>query len=168
MDFRILDASAFYAGIPFGSSSKYYTTSLIFEEIKHIKKNHDAIGLLLETKRLVVIDPKTDSTNFVISSAKKSGDYDELSKEDISSIALCHELKGELITDDFAVSNVAKNIGLGVIPVMTSGIKTTGVWVHYCPACKKSFSNATVCSLCGTRLRKKLVKSAVPAHKSVM
>jgi len=165
LDFKILDASAFYAGIPFGSSSKYYTTSLIFEEIKHIKKNHDALGLLLETKRLVVKDPKTDSTSFVTASAKKSGDYD-LSKEDISSIALCYELKGELITDDFAVSNVAKNLGLGVIPVMTSGIKTTGVWVHYCPACKKSFSNVTVCSLCGTRLRKKLVKSsAVSVHK---
>ena len=165
MDFRILDASAFYAGIPFGSSSKYYTTSLIFEEIKHLKKNHDALGLLLETKRLVVKDPKIDSIDFVIASAKKSGDFDELSKEDISSIALCYELKGEIITDDFAVSNLAKNLGLVVIPVMTSGIKTVGVWIHYCPACKKSFSNATVCSLCGTRLRKKLKSSAVPAHK---
>jgi UPF0271 protein len=161
LDFKILDASAFYAGIPFGSSSKYYTTSMIFEEIKHIKKNHDAIGLLLETKRLEVMDPKDDSTSFVESSAKKSGDYDELSKEDISSIALCYELKGELITDDFAASNVAKNLGLTVIPVMTSGIKTRGVWIHYCPACKKSFSNVTVCSLCGNRLRKKLKPSQV-------
>ena len=166
MVFRVLDASAFYAGIPFGSPSKYYTTSLIFDEIKHIKKNHDAIGALLETKRLVIKDPKIDSTNFVIASAKKSGDYD-LSKEDISSIALCHELKGELITDDFSVSNVAKSLGLAVIPVMTSGIKTTGVWIHYCPACKKSFSNATLCSLCGNRLRKKLLRkpSAIPVHK---
>ncbi len=158
MDFKILDASAFYAGIPFGSQDKYYTTSLIFEEIKHIKKSHDALGVLLETKRLEIVDPRADSTGFVISSAKKSGDYD-LSRQDVSAIALCYELKGQLITDDFAVSNVAKNLGLEVIPVMTSGIKTRGVWIHYCPACKKSFSNATVCSLCGNRLKKKLVSS---------
>jgi UPF0271 protein len=158
LDFKILDASAFYAGTPFGSQGKYYTTSLIFEEIKHIKKNHDALGVLLETKRLEIIDPKAAATGFVISSAKKSGDYN-LSEQDISVIALCYELKGQLITDDFAVSNVAKNLGLEVIPVMTSGIKTRGVWIHYCPACKKSFSNATVCSLCGNRLKKKLVAS---------
>lgn len=168
MAFRVLDASAFYAGIPFGSSSTYYTTSLIFEEVEHIKKSHDALGVLLETKRLVIKDPKNEYANKVIDIAKKSGDFDELSKEDISSIALCLELEGELITDDYAVSNVAKNLDLVVIPVMTSGIKTIGVWIHYCPACKKNFSNSTVCSLCGNKLRKKLLKgkaSAVPVHK---
>ena len=168
MVFRVLDASAFYAGIPFGSSSRYYTTSLIFEEVQHIKKSHDVIGLLLETKRLVIKNPKNDYTNQVLNVAKKSGDYNELSKEDISSIALCLELDGELITDDYAVSNVAKSLDLVVIPVMTSGIKTTGVWIHYCPACKKSFSNATICALCGNKLRKKLLKqktSTMPVHK---
>ena len=42
MDFRILDASAFYAGVPFRSSEDCYTTSLVYDEIQHIKKNHDA------------------------------------------------------------------------------------------------------------------------------
>ncbi|EPA05416.1 hypothetical protein [Candidatus Nitrosarchaeum limnium] len=56
MDFRILDASAFYAGVPFGSASDCYTTSLVYEEIKHIKKNHDALGTLLETNRLKIMD----------------------------------------------------------------------------------------------------------------
>ena len=46
MDFRILDASAFYAGVPFRSSEDCYTTSLVYDEIQHIKKNHDVLGTL--------------------------------------------------------------------------------------------------------------------------
>jgi len=60
---RILDASAFYAGIPFGSSTQSYTTSLVFEEIKHIKKNHDALGILIETQRLCIKDPEAEFTS---------------------------------------------------------------------------------------------------------
>ena len=48
MAFRVLDSSAFYAGIPFGSNQPSYTTSLVYDEIKHIKKNHDAIDILIE------------------------------------------------------------------------------------------------------------------------
>ncbi len=157
MVFRVLDASAFYAGVPFASSSKYYTTSSVFEEIKHIKKNHDALGVLLETKRLEIKEPQKKFIESVTNTAKKTGDYQQLSKEDLSSLALSLELSGELITDDFAVSNVAKNLGLQVIPVMTSGIKNVGNWVYFCPGCHKNFSKLTVCPLCGNKLRRKLL-----------
>jgi len=156
--FRILDASAFYAGVPFGSSNQNYTTSLVFEEIKHIKKNHDALGILIETQRLCIKDPEVEFTSLVIKMAKKTGDFAQLSKEDISAIALCLNLGGELITDDFAVSNVSKNLNLKVYPVMTSGIKKVGNWVHYCIGCKKNFSKITICPLCGNNLRRKLLE----------
>jgi len=157
--FRVLDASAFYAGVPFASSSsKYYTTSSVFEEIKHIKKNHDALGVLLETRKLEIKEPQKKFIESVTNTAKKTGDYQQLSKEDLSSLALSLELGGDLITDDFAVSNVAKNLGLQVIPVMTSGIKNVGNWVYFCPGCHKNFSKLTVCPLCGNKLRRKLLK----------
>ena len=158
MVFRVLDASAFYAGIPFASSAKHYTTSLVFEEIKHIKKNHDALGILLETKKLEIKDPQKIFIESATTTAKKTGDYQQLSKEDLSSLALSLELNGDLITDDFAVSNVAKNLGLKVIPVMTSGIKNVGNWRYYCPGCHKNFSEISVCPLCGNKLRRKLLK----------
>jgi len=56
--FRVLDSSAFYAGIPFSSNEPGYITSLIYNEIEHIKKDHDAIQILIETKRLMVRDPE--------------------------------------------------------------------------------------------------------------
>lgn len=159
MDSRVLDASAFYAGVPFGSPIESYTTPKVYDEIKHIKKNHDALGILLETKRLILLEPEKIHMDEVIKMSKKTGDYNELSKEDISAIALCLQLNSELITDDFAVSNVAQSLGLKVSPIMTSGIQYVGSWVYYCPGCHKNFSKSTECPICGNQLRKKLLQN---------
>ena len=158
MDFRILDASAFYAGVPFRSSEECYTTPLVYEEIQHIKKNHDALGILLETNRLKIREPDGQSTQAAIKAAKNTGDFPQLSKQDISIIALGMETKGQIITDDFAISNVAKNIGLVIVPIMTKGIKDVGKWIHYCPGCKASYQGGKECAICGTALKRKLIK----------
>ncbi len=159
MDFRILDASAFYAGVPFRSSNDYYTTSLVYDEIKHIKKNHDALGILLEANRLKIRDSDKESTETAIKAAKDTGDFPQLSRQDISIIALCIEMNGEIISDDFAISNVAKNLGLKISPIMTQGIKDVGKWVHYCPGCRTNHTNVKECPMCGTPLKRKLLKS---------
>ncbi len=159
MDFRILDASAFYAGVPFRSSNDYYTTSLVYDEIKHIKKNHDALGILLEANRLKIREPDKESTEAAIKAAKDTGDFPQLSKQDISIIALCIEMNGEIISDDFAISNVAKNLGLKISPIMTQGIKDVGKWVHYCPGCRTNHTNVKECPMCGTPLKRKLLKT---------
>jgi len=158
LDFKILDASAFYAGVPFRSSDVWHTTTLVFDEIKHIKKNHDALGTLLETNRLKIREPSEESTKTATSAAKKTGDFPQLSKQDMSIIALCIENKGEIVTDDFAISNVAKNLELKIIPIMTKGIKDVGKWVHYCPGCRTNHKSGTECPACGTPLKRKLLK----------
>jgi UPF0271 protein len=158
LDFKILDASAFYAGVPFRSSEDCFTTSLVYDEIKHIKKNHDALGTLLETNRLKIREPGSESTKNAIKASKETGDYPQLSKQDISIIALCIEMKGQIISDDFAISNVAKNLGLVILPIMTKGIKDVGKWVHYCPGCRTNHSSGTECPACGTPLKRKLLK----------
>ena len=168
MDFKILDASAFYAGVPFRSSNDYYTTSLVYDEIKHIKKNHDAIGTLLETNRLKIREPSKESTDAAIKAAKNTGDFPQLSKQDISIIALCIEMNGEIISDDFAISNVIKNLDLKISPIMTKGIRDVGKWVHYCPGCRTNQANGKECPVCGTPLKRKLIKGksfSVPLSK---
>lgn len=159
MDFKILDASAFYAGVPFGSSTDCYTTSLVYDEIKHIKKKQEALETLMETSRLKIMDPDQNSTNAAITAAKKTGDFPQLSKQDISIIALCLSLNGQIITDDFAISNVARNLGLKVSPIMTNGIADVGKWVHYCPGCGTSHNLGKECPACGTVLKRKLLKA---------
>ncbi len=168
MDFRILDASAFYAGIPFGSSSDCYTTTIVYNEIKHIKKNHEVLETLLETNRLKIKDPDEESTKAAIRASKDTGDYQQLTKQDLSIIALGIGLKGQIITDDFAISNVAKNLGLKISPIMTLGIKDVGKWIHYCPGCRSNHKSGTECPKCGTLLKRKLLKgktSTVPLNE---
>ena len=159
MAFRVLDSSAFYAGIPFSSNEPSYITSLVYNEIDHIKKDHDAVQILIETKRLTINEPEEKFVTTSIDAAKKSGDFSNLSDEDISAIALSLQLGAELVTDDFAVSNVAKNLNIKVIPVMTDGIKNIIIWKYYCPGCKTDFSKVTECPRCGNRLKRKPMKN---------
>ncbi len=154
-----MDATAFYAGIPFSSQSTHYVTTLVFDEIKHIKKNHNALQILIDSNRLLVRQPQADFQERVEKCAQKTGDIHSLSKQDISCIALSLELNTELISDDFAVLNVSNKLGINTIPLMTNGIKVVGKWIFYCPACKKDFSDEKNCLLCGNKLKKKLVKS---------
>lgn len=158
MVFRILDASAFYAGIPFASSEKSFTTPSVFDEIKHIKRDHKAVEILLETKRLEIITPETEYIDKVLLKAKDTGDFQNLSTGDISVIALCLQLKAELITDDFAVSNLANHLNLKVVPVMTKGITHVANWIYFCSGCQKTFSKISKCPLCGNKLSRKLSK----------
>ena len=158
MAFRVLDSSAFYAGIPFSSNEPSYITSLVYNEIEHIKKDHDAIQILIETKRITVNEPENKFVTITINAAKKSGDFPNLSDQDISTIALSLQLRAELVTDDFAVSNVAKNLNIKVIPVMTDGIKNVVTWKYYCPGCKIDFSKITECPRCGNKLKRKVMR----------
>ena len=158
MDFKILDASAFYAGVPFRTSDDCYTTSLVYDEIKHIKKNHGALETLLETNRLKIREPDIKSTETAMKASKNTGDFPQLSRQDISIIALAIEMKGEMISDDFAISNVAKNLDLKISPIMTKGIKDVGKWIHYCPGCRINYTTGKECASCGTQLKRKLLK----------
>ena len=166
MEFRIYDASAFYAGIPFASSDSGITSTLIFEEIQHIKKNHGAIEILLSTGRLKILDPTADSMKFITEQARKTGDIQKLSIADMSGIALAFELKSKLITDDFAVSNLAKNLRIHVEPIMTKGIRDVGRWIYYCTGCKKEFVGEEFCDQCGNKLNRKLIKESFKKNHS--
>ena len=159
MVFRILDASAFYAGIPFASSEKSFTTPDVFDEIKHIKRDHKAVEVLLETKRLEIMTPSAEYIKKALLKSKDTGDFQNLSTGDISVIALCLQLDAELITDDFAISNLAKHLNLKVVPIMTEGITHMADWVYFCSGCEKTFSSISKCPLCGNKLSRKLSKS---------
>ena len=152
---RVLDATSFYAGIPFSSQEQSFTTPLVFEEIKHIKRSHDAVQTLIDLGRLKIIEPKQKNIDFILEKAKKTGDLLNLSKEDVSVLALCIQLDGELVTDDYTVSNVAKHLNLKVIPLMTKGISKIFDSAYFCPACNKIFEKISECPICGSKLKKK-------------
>ncbi len=155
---KVLDATSFYAGIPFSSQEKYYTTSLVYNEIKHIKKHHNAVNTLMELGRLELIDPEKKFIEKATQKAKDTGDFTELSNEDLSVIALSLQLNSDLVTDDFAVSNVAKQLGISIQPLMTRGISKVLQRTLYCAGCQKEFRSGKQCPVCGTTLKKRLAK----------
>lgn len=155
---KVLDATSFYAGIPFSSQEIGYTTPLVLDEVMHIKRSQGAIDMLVESGRLKVIEPEQSFTDSVLKMAGKTGDLQQLSREDVSIIALCLQLGGELVTDDFAISNVAKHLHLKVLPVMTGGAARVR-WVHFCPGCGKRFSKISLCPICGSKLFRKRLRA---------
>ncbi|MEM4364554.1 MAG: NOB1 family endonuclease [Candidatus Nitrosocaldus sp.] len=169
----VLDATAFYAGIPLSSSSssssspssiQYYTTTAVINEVKHIKQSIDAIDLLVKTGRLRVVDPTQEYIEEVRAYAKDVGEYD-LSDADISIIALALmmlqrscECGVTIVTDDYSIANVAMVIGLSISYTISKGIRYSGKWVRYCRVCRITYSDASkVCRICGNELRSRLV-----------
>lgn len=154
----VLDSTAFYAGIPYQGSGRYYTTYLVLEEVKH----HNVGSSLIHT-RVQVTEPSPESVDKVRSTAIKTGDIGALSQTDVSLLALGLDLKnGEggvnLVSDDFAVRNVAEVLSIPLAATAMKGGEWKNItWKIYCRGCGKSYTNPklTVCPVCGTKLERK-------------
>lgn len=158
---EVLDASAFYAGTPFLSGKECYTTSLVLEEIRHVKSA--ALDGLMDAGNLKVVDPELEHTRAVKKAAEKTGDLQRLSEADISVLALALQMKGTLVTDDYALANVAATMSIKVSSSSGKGIREVRKWISYCSACGKAFGpNETECPLCGNKLKRryKVVKGS--------
>ena len=153
---HVLDASAFYAGTAFLSGRKCATTSAVFEEVSHIKSSHAALEALMDTGNLSIVDPDSENVDVIVAASKKTGDYARLSKADVSILALARQTSATLVSDDYAVANVAATVGIAVEMSSGKGIKNVRRYVTYCSACSKTFGpNAKECSLCGNALKRK-------------
>ena len=135
----VLDASAFYAGIPFQSSKKCITTNAVYDEVKHIRRSYSPLEALIDAGNLIIVEPEKVSLNKVIVCAKKTGDYRKLSQADISIIALALQLRKTLISDDFAVGNVATFLKIPVKTLAFKGISELRAWVSFCKACARAY-----------------------------
>lgn len=159
----ILDASAFYSGIPFLGSLKCYTTSDVFNEIRHIKRSFSALEALIDAGNLQIKEPASKYIDEARRAAERSGDLTKMSEADLSIIALAFELKDLnplIVTDDYAIANVAELSGIRVSYVMSKGITKVGTWVRYCSACGIVYrKNERQCTICGNRLRSRLRRS---------
>ena len=78
---RVLDATSFYAGVPFSSQEQSFTTPLVFEEIKHIKKNHDAVQTLIDLGRLHIIEPEKKFIDIILEKANQTGIFQVYQKK---------------------------------------------------------------------------------------
>jgi endoribonuclease Nob1 len=158
----VLDSTAFYAGIPYQGSGRYFTTYLVLEEVKH----HN-VGSSLIHSRVQVTEPSNDSLTKVKATASKTGDLGALSQTDISLLALALDLANadggvNLVSDDFAVRNVAEILSIPLAQTSMKGGEWRNItWKIYCRGCGKQYTNPklTVCPVCGTQLVRKASSS---------
>lgn len=154
----VLDSTAFYAGIPYQGSGRYFTTYLVLEEVKH----HN-VGSSFLHSRVHVTEPSLDSVNRVKTTAMKTGDIGALSQTDMSLLALALDLSQNeggvnLVSDDFAVRNVANVLSIPLAQTSVKGGAWKNIaWKIYCRGCGKEYANPklTVCPVCGTQLARK-------------
>ena len=154
----VLDSTAFYAGIPYQGGGRYYTTYLVLEEVKH-----HSVGSSLIHSRVQVTEPSPESLTKVKATAARTGDIGALSQTDLSLLALGLDLMNadggaSLVSDDFAVRNVAEVLSIPLAPTsMKGGEWKTISWKIYCRGCGKTYTNPklTSCPVCGTQLIRK-------------
>ena len=108
---HVLDSTAFFAGIPFQGEGRYYTTYHVMDEV-----GSRGIGAQLIHSRVQVTEPSKASLQKVKQVSSKTGDLKSLSEADSSILAVSLDLASSgsdvtLVTDDFAVRNVAEALG---------------------------------------------------------
>jgi UPF0271 protein len=108
-------------------------------------------------------NPTRESLKEVSDKAGTLGDRLALSKADASVLALSLDLRREgkipiIVSDDYAVQNVAEGVGIAYQSLATLGIRQKFDWTFYCPACFRRYPGAgkfEVCPVCGTKLKRK-------------
>ncbi len=150
----VLDASAFIYGMfPEG---ELVTPSKVYEEVKD-----EASRLKLEMlAHLKVKEPEPGYVDEIKEAARETGDIVRLSPSDVDLLALAAEERDSgkdttLLTDDYAVQNVARKVGLAVLPLHQKRIKYKIVWEKRCMGCNRTYKEGDVCEVCGSPLKLK-------------
>lgn len=163
----VLDATAFYAGTPFTGTSTSYVPPSVLKESQP-KERVGFIEVLIDAERLVVKEPSNQSLAKVKQVAASSGDLGQTSLADLSVLALAIDLTEVgfevlVVTDDYAVQNLARIMGISYRNVMGRGIDRVIWWLYYCSGCGRIFENKVdVCDACGGRVKRK-PRSSTPS-----
>ncbi len=160
----VLDTSAFIASFdPLTVPEEQYTVSEVQNELIEGSLQWIRFNAAVENGNVKILKPKDSFFKEILEVSQKTGDYRQLSEADLQVLALALELKNSgltplIVTDDYAIQNVANKIGVAFTSLMTFGIKFRFNWMLYCPACYHKYPQDykySVCEICGTELKRK-------------
>jgi UPF0271 protein len=159
----VLDTSAFIMGLdPLGLELESYSVPEVTEELRQQTGPSFRLTVSSSSGKLKIQPPTTMSLKEVSDRAKSLGDKIALSRTDVSVLALALDLRREgknpvIVSDDYAVQNVAEGAGISYQPLATLGIRQKFSWTFYCPACFRRYAEGEiqVCRVCGTKLKRK-------------
>ncbi|WP_340819837.1 DNA-binding protein [Methanolobus sp. WCC4] len=154
MEYYIADSAVFIMGAGIEPHRMITIPSVVNE----LKSNEASMRFELARENGARVEmPAENFREDVMNIAKKTRDCEELSATDIDILAKALEYKDNsvLLTDDYAVQNVARVMGIEVRPVAQKRIKDVLVWQKQCVGCRRYFDSGDVCPVCGSALKKR-------------
>ena len=158
METKVADASALLHAVLDCRGAKFLTTNSVAQEVldENAKTRMDAA---IQSGSMTVADPDAKSLARAKEAAAETGDLSSLSKTDLEVIALAIEKKAVIVTDDYAIQNTARRLGLETEPAVQEGISREVKWARKCEGCGRIYDagKSGPCPVCGSRLLKKAV-----------
>ena len=147
----VLDASAFIDG--YETDEPTATIPMVRDELQDASAyRFDA----MEGSGMHIQIPSDESVVRVRQAAGATGDRGELSETDTRLLAAALELDATLVTDDYAVQNVASELDVDVEVVSKDGIEEQRDWLFQCAGCGREFEEERDrCPICGSGLSRK-------------
>jgi UPF0271 protein len=145
----VLDTSVFFIEYPL--SGEMFTSPSVIEELVDLRSKCRYEALVAQG--LQVRSPSPASTAAILAAAQKTGDADRISGTDIEILALARDLGATVISDDFAVQNIAHELGVATHPIQQRGAKKR-VWKFRCSGCKKFYRASGECPVCGSPIKR--------------
>ncbi|MDD1712554.1 MAG: nucleotide-binding protein [Methanoregulaceae archaeon] len=145
----VLDASAFFGEMPL--DGVLFTSPLILTELRDIRSR----GRLevLRAGGLIVMEPGEESRRRVTAAAKGSGDACVISPADQEILSLALELEACLVTDDFAVQNIARALRIPTRSLLQRKAAFRK-WRFRCSGCGRYSRDTGECMVCGSPMKR--------------
>jgi UPF0271 protein len=105
-------------------------------------------GMRLET-------PSDEAVREVRGAARETGDASVLSGTDIRLVALACDEDATLVTDDYAMQNVASRLGVGSRGIGKKRIDEERDWRYQCAGCGRVYDEKKRCGVCGSETTRK-------------
>jgi len=150
----VLDASGVLRGALDFSSGDYLITPSVLSEIAEDTAK-TAVEEGIRSDCIKIAEPGGTSLRRASEAASATGDLGSLSQADLDVLAVALDWGLAVISDDYAVQNVAAELGLRVSKTVHDGIKKRVKWVWACGGCGKRMGGPGVCEVCGHKAVKK-------------
>lgn len=105
-------------------------------------------GMRLET-------PSDESVRAVRNTAEETGDASVLSETDVRLVALAYEEDATLVTDDYAMQNVASRLDVETRGAGKDEIEEERDWRYQCVGCGRVYDEKKRCEVCGSETTRK-------------
>ncbi|PSP18970.1 DNA-binding protein [Halobacteriales archaeon QH_10_67_13] len=147
----VLDSSAFIN--EFHTDGDIATIPVVREELEDESAyRFDA----LEGSGMHLHIPDGETVERIERAARETGDLKTLSRTDVRLVAAAFELDSRLVTDDYAMQNVADRLNVAVEVIDQEGIDEQRSWQFQCQGCGREFDeHHDRCPVCGSDLSRK-------------